>query len=476
MRNHDPNPVLSVIDRRLHLAVNKGNLNDLERLLDQGVNPDSLLQDGTTPLHLASQGGNKGMVELLLNYEANPELKTKNGSTALILASQFGHSEVVDALLEKHPNLINQVVIDDFNPLIIAAQEGHLQVVKILLDRGVDPKLTTAHGSSALHLASQRGNLKVVKTLVKKDPNLVNKKTTSGLTCLDLAVHNQHFEVVDFFNKFKRDLDARSSQGEKTRKPSQELRKISSDAWKLCKEGRFKELKSLIEGDRSILFDHKFSKATMAAGGGSSEKTLFHLLAENGSDEAIEILSENSVPAHFNQKCTIKYRFKQEIAGEVEGVTPLYHAVQKGRKAMVEFLITKSDLDCVVTKKPEGGSEKKYSLLEGALKEANLNGDDSFEILKMITGVNDFGKKASFYSSKLTKDEKQNQKERIARKFQSYRQEVKALLKEKYPIEIAEIEKMSQGENPAVSPRVQASGGPQALSDDSQKVSFSFDV
>lgn len=469
MRNPDPNPVLRVIDQRLHLAVNGGNSDNLKSLLNHGVNPDSLLQDLTTPLHLASQRGDKNMVELLLSHNANPELKTKNGSTALILASQFGHSEVVDALLEKHPNLINQGVIDDFNPLIIASQQGHLQVVNNLLDRGVDPKLTTAYGSTALHLASQRGNLEVVKALVKKDPNLVNQKTRNGYTCLDLAEHNQRLEVVKFFNEFKQDLDARSSQGEKTRKPSEELKKKSSDAWELCKEGRFKELKSLIEADRSILFDHKYSKATMAAGGGSSGKTLFHLLVQNGSNEAIEILRKNSVPEHFSLKCNIQYlNLEGKIIGEAEGITPLYLAVQKKRKEMVKFLIeeSESDLNCVVTK------NGKYSLLEGAVKEANLNGDDSFEILKMITGDNDFGKKASFYSSRLTEDEKKNQKERIARKFQSYRPEVKKLLGEKYPTEIAEIERMSQGENPAVSPRLPAGSESQALDSDRKSHSF----
>jgi ankyrin repeat protein len=348
--------------------------------------------------------------------------------------------------------LINQKVIDDFNPLIIASQQGHLQVVKILLDRGVNPKLTTAYGSTALHLASQKGHLDVVKALVEKDPTLVDQRTMNGFTCINLAENHGCSEVAKFLKKFQPGLDDRSSQGEKTHKPSEE--KIS-DPWELCKKGRFEDLKSLIEADRSILFDHKYSKATMAAGVGSSEKTLFHLLAENGSDKAIGILGENSVPAHFKLTCTIKYRFQQKIAGDAEGITPLYLAVQKGRKAMVEFLITESDVDCIVRKNSEDGDQKKYSLLEGAVKEANLKGGDSFEILKIITGDNPNGKKANFYSSGLTEDEKQNQKERIARRFQSYREEVKVLLRKKYPTEIAEIEKMSdEKRGPEPSPRV----------------------
>jgi len=443
----------ATINLRLHLAVNEGNLDHLKILFDQGVNPNSPLGDYTTPLHLASQRGDEEMVKLLLRNNANPKLKTIHGSTPLILASQFGHFKVVDVLLENDPELIRQEVEDGFNPLIIASQQGHLQVVKILLDRGANPKLRTAYGSTALHLASQKGHLDVVKALVEKDPTLVDQITKNKFTCINLAENHGYSEVAKFLKEFQLGLDDRSSQGEKTHKPSEE--KIS-DAWRLLKENKFEDLKSLIKADSSILFDHKYSKATLAAGGGSSEKTLFQRLAENGSDEAIEILRQNSVPALFNQTCTIQHQnLEKKIVGEAEGITALYLAVQKGRKAMVEFLITQSDVDCVVTKNPEDGDQKKYSLLEGAVKEANLKGGDSFEILKIITGDNPNGKKANFYSVRLTEDEKQNQKVRIAGRFQSYREEVKALLREKYPTEIAEIEKMSdekRGSKP--SPRV----------------------
>jgi ankyrin repeat protein len=346
--------------------------------------------------------------------------------------------QLITRVIEVKSSEINSIDEYGMSTLHHASSAGNLEICNILIENGADLKLEHDDGINALHYASINGHLDVVKRLIGLEPNLIDKKTKQNLTAYDIALKQGHQDVCNYLREVEEDLEAKSAKIDN--KPSEE--KIS-DAWELCKKGQFEDLKLLIEADRSILFDHKYSEATMAAGGGSSEKTLFQRLAENGSDEAIEILRENSVSALFNQTCIIKYRFQQEIAGEAEGITALYLAVQKGRKAMVEFLITQSDVDCVVTKNPEDGDQRKYSLLEGAVKEANLKGGDSFEILKIITGDNPNGKKANFYSFRLTEDEKQNQKVRIAGRFQFYSEEVKALLRDRYPTEIEEIEKMS---------------------------------
>ena len=360
------------------------------------------------------------------------------GTLTMHQAIMTNNTQLITRVIEIKSSEINLIDEFDMSALHLASSAGNLEICNILIENGADIKLENNEGLNALHYASFQGHLGVVERLIGLESNLINKKTKQNLTAYDIALKQGHQDVCNYLKQVEEDLEAKSAKIDN--KPSEE--KIS-DAWELCKKGQFEDLKSLIKADRSILYDHKYSKATMAAGGGSSEKTLFQRLAENGSNEAIEILSQNSVPAHFNQTCIIEYRYKQEIAGEAEGIPALYLAVQKGRKEMVKFLITQSDVDCVVTKNPENGDRKRYSLLEGALKEANLKGGDSFEILKIITGDNPNGKKANFYSFRLTEDEKQNQKVRIAGRFQSYREEVKALLREKYPAEIAEIEKMS---------------------------------
>lgn len=63
-------------------------------LLNQGVNPNETLEDGTTPLMLAIESRYTEMVALLLRFGANVKQKDSLGETALNKAAKVGHSEI----------------------------------------------------------------------------------------------------------------------------------------------------------------------------------------------------------------------------------------------------------------------------------------------------------------------------------------------------------------------------------------------
>ena len=86
----------------------------------------------------------------------------------------------------------------------------------------------------------------------------------------------------------------------------------------------------MIKSDVNILFNHKNSEASMAMGGSSSEKTLFHRMVETGSLKALKILQEFSLPSHFRLTCNIEYKINEgDQKGELRGITALYLAVDK---------------------------------------------------------------------------------------------------------------------------------------------------
>ena len=86
-------------DEPLHDASYAGDTTEVQRLLDQGIDPNS--KDGAegTPLHYAASGGHLQVVNLLLNRGANVHAQGHLGYTPLHLAYFNGHLQVVDYLV-----------------------------------------------------------------------------------------------------------------------------------------------------------------------------------------------------------------------------------------------------------------------------------------------------------------------------------------------------------------------------------------
>ncbi len=475
----------------LILASERGNLEIVKFLLKKSdVKLDQKRFDGATALILASQNGHAKVVEALLAKDPNlASEQTKEGLTSLHLASQQGHLEVVKILVEKDPNLTSKKTQKGDTPLHLASQRGHSEIIKIILEKNPDViKIQKKDGTTPLHLASQRGHLEVVKILLEKNPDLINQKIANDLTALDLALRRNQSKVdltdlerrnipkiIKFLEKEERKSSTQARVGHSASDATNEkvlekkfsaLRKKFSalridrqdspnslksetgdgqnssksencrDYWQLCKDDQWKELEALIRGDGDILFNHKHSEASMAMGG-STEKTLFHRMVESGAPEALAILKNFSQPLQFNLKCNIGYKIGdgQSEGDEIRGITPLYLAVDKQKKEMVQYLIERSNVDEIVTKnaKDKDGSVN-FSILEMALKRSGSA--EGFEILKIMTGDNVDREKARFFKYNEGDERRGVEMEKMARNFQKYGAEVKNLLEQRYPDEI----------------------------------------
>ena len=64
------------------LAVDQGQTETAQLLIDRGADFDHENEEGSTPLILAAYGGDWDMTDLLLNAGADPEKANKNGNVA----------------------------------------------------------------------------------------------------------------------------------------------------------------------------------------------------------------------------------------------------------------------------------------------------------------------------------------------------------------------------------------------------------
>lgn len=81
-------------------AVSRGDVDDVQRALQNGANPDASASPLTTPLILASYNGQLEIAKLLLHAKGNPNISTRSGGTPLIAAVLNDDVEMVRLLLE----------------------------------------------------------------------------------------------------------------------------------------------------------------------------------------------------------------------------------------------------------------------------------------------------------------------------------------------------------------------------------------
>jgi ankyrin repeat protein len=213
-------------ETELRLAVQRGDLGALERLLEGGADPDQrFVWDGETPLTVAALNRRPGIVEYLLARGASVDAITPRLSAlraavwqddletvrmlleagadpspedrawdALELASSLGHQRIVALLAQT----VESGIRDPENlALVYASQAGKAPVVRTLLAAGADPNARGAHrGEKPLLVAASNGHIEAVRALLEGGAD-VDAESRNGATALGVAVLGSYTDVIE---------------------------------------------------------------------------------------------------------------------------------------------------------------------------------------------------------------------------------------------------------------------------------------
>jgi ankyrin repeat protein len=199
-------------DFNLLAASLKGDLAIAEALLQKGANPNTMIEDGSTPLIFASLSGNLKICKILINKGADINLRPQIGKTALITAAKAGHLDVVGYLIEKGAQIDLQDELGR-TALMYAIASGDSAMCSRLVESKANMNIKEENGFDAVMIAIINQQKNIVQWLINKGAN-PNTTDNDNVSPIMLAVENADYEMIELLLKNGANINNLSKYGE----------------------------------------------------------------------------------------------------------------------------------------------------------------------------------------------------------------------------------------------------------------------
>ena len=177
-------------------ACEKGNVHAINVMLNAGANPNTADANGDTCLFKAiSARCNKQALQALIDHGADVNVINKSGRTALMHACQKGNKDAINVLLNAGADTTISDT-NDYTCLHKAVNAGcNKQTLQALIDHGADVYAVSKVGQTALKVACKKGNVDAINVLqnAKEDPHIVDDDCH---ICFGVAVRGGYSKEV----------------------------------------------------------------------------------------------------------------------------------------------------------------------------------------------------------------------------------------------------------------------------------------
>ena len=311
---------------------------NLEYLLEDGLNPNVIYGDGTTALHWASYHDSLSGTMSLLEAGADVNATTDLGVTPLWLAAENSSVSITKALLEAGADPSISLLSGE-TIVMTAAQSGNGDVVKALLAAGADPNAAVTRGQTALMWAAGRGYSDAIEALLEHGANVHARSVVRPQYVKSEKVQDSHPAYKYWIEQggntalmfAARSGDLRSAQL---------LVEAGSDVNDLSAFGTSPAMMA-VHGGNSELLDYLLENGADPDLNGSGQ-TALHDAVLRGNPEAVKILIKHGAdleavlesPTPTRRQST-DYSFHDALIG----ATPLWLAARFSEPLIMESLI-----------------------------------------------------------------------------------------------------------------------------------------
>ena len=200
----------------LHWAAHNGDADLVKRLLEAGAKAAAVNDYGSTPLSEAAERADAAIIKLLLQAGANVESPNREGETALMTVARTNGIEAAKVLLSKGANVDAREQWRGQTALMWASAQSQPAMVRLLIKRGADvnarstirewPRKVTAEprpqnrpsgGLTPLLFAAREGCTECARALVEAGAD-VDLADPDNISPLLMATLNARFDVAAY--------------------------------------------------------------------------------------------------------------------------------------------------------------------------------------------------------------------------------------------------------------------------------------
>lgn len=179
-------------------AIHFDQVQDVQKLLRRGIDPNSPNEKGVPALLVALQSGSfKTAILLAQEPQTRVEVSNPSNESALMMAAINNQLEVATVLIERGAEVNRK----GWTPLHYAATRGHIAMMRLLLENSAYIDAESPNGTTPLMMAAYYAPPLAVKLLLEEgaDPTLRNQAKASAL---DMALANERKQSAYYLRAF----------------------------------------------------------------------------------------------------------------------------------------------------------------------------------------------------------------------------------------------------------------------------------